>query len=134
MLNFRSLISKFATMGNNASITKGNTTMTLGNTGFLKICLNSFSTRYFNIGYSSLSLNVFNVITINKTVIETNTTSSGTIADKPSPFIIRLLAAVIYHLAGTTKDNALKYHGMFSTGNIIPDSKITGNIRTIPDI
>ena len=48
-----------------------------------------------------------------------------------NPFIITSFTAIIYHLAGTILESHCNISGMFSMGNTMPLSRITGSINTI---
>ena len=47
-----------------------------------------------------------------------------------SPLIITSFTAMIYHLAGTILEMTCRITGIFSIGNTIPLSNMTGNIKT----
>ena len=51
----------------------------------------------------------------------------------PSPSIIIAFTALMYHFAGTIFESTCSGSGIFSIGNIIPESNITGIISPIPE-
>lgn len=55
------------------------------------------------------------------------------IYDAGSCCIIKVRIADIYHLAGIIQENHCKSTGIFSMGNIIPESIITGSMNSIPE-
>ncbi len=67
-------------------------------------------------------------------VINTMTPISFSTAVMPNPLIIIVFTAAIYHFAGTIFESICRGVGIFSIGNIIPESNITGIINPIPEI
>ena len=62
------------------------------------------------------------------TVMPVRTASSGHTRVRGNPSIITLRTAPMYHRAGTTAESHWSGRGAFSTGNIMPDSRIVGSI------
>ena len=66
-------------------------------------------------------------------VMKTKITKSFIINPKGAPCIISLRMASIYHLAGTIADTGCSTAGMFSMGNIMPESITMGMSITAAD-
>lgn len=86
------------------------------------------------IDQSSLYLKRLTLAVISITAIQLSTVNSLITEENPSPCIIIFFMAIIYHFAGIISDNQRSIAGIFSIGNIIPESIIIGSIITIPDI
>ena len=67
-------------------------------------------------------------------VIKIITPISLSTDDIPNPFIMIVLTADIYHFAGTMFERICRGVGMFSIGNIIPESNMTGIMSPMPEI
>ena len=95
------LISRLAAHGIRIIIMQGNTKMSRGMMGFLRICLNSFSIKYFSTisfpllrpYYSSLSLNFFKLSPMSKAAIPDSINASCHTAAMPKPSIITFFTA-----------------------------------------
>ena len=95
------MISRLAAHGIRIIIMQGNTKMSRGMMGFLRICLNSFSIKYFSTisfpllrpYYSSLSLNFFKLSPMSKAAIPDSINASCHTAAMPKPSIITFFTA-----------------------------------------
>ena len=84
--------------------------------------------------YSSLILNFFRLIVNNTTIIKHKIATSLSTDVIPSPSIIIAFTAEIYHRAGTIFESNCNGNGIFSIGNIMPESIMTGIMNAIPEI